>query len=88
MTRIDYLMQDKKRVMQFMHMLYFRDFDCLHCPFDPDKGIFLGCDFSADEDSIECSFSKYLDVKDFLLEESPNKKSLTLKKQNSGYCHD
>ena len=78
MTRIDYLMQDKERVIQFMRQLYAHDFDCQYCPLCTDKGIILGCATSADEDSIECSISDYLDIEDFLLEEIPNEVELEM----------
>ncbi len=42
MTRIDYLLQDKERVIKFMRLLYTDDLDCQFYPLCSDKGIILG----------------------------------------------
>lgn len=92
MTRIDYLMQDREKVIQFINQLIrqiFSNFDqdCQGCPFCNEEGILLGCNISAEEDSVECAMNKY-DIEDFLLEEMPSKNNLTLGKtckKNSKY---
>lgn len=74
MTRIDYLMQDKQRVIDFMEILVMNDRDCQMCPFCID-GIIIGCANSQDGDFVECSIEDNGCVEDFLTEEMPSEKT-------------
>ncbi len=89
MTRIDYLMQDREKVIQFINQLIrqiFSNFewDCQGCPFRNEEGILLGCNISADEDSVKCAMSEY-EIEDFLLEEMPSEE--VIKKMEKKRSH-
>lgn len=75
MKRIDYLMQDKQRVIDFMDILVMNDKDCSVCPFCI-NGITSGCAISQDEDSVECSLWDYECAEDFLTDEMPSEETM------------
>lgn len=80
MTRIDYLMQDKQRVLDFMEILVMNDRDCQMCPFCKD-GIIMGCATSSDGDFVDCSIGDYGSVEDFLTEEMPSEETMKMWKE-------
>lgn len=81
LTRLDWLRQDRDKLIRFINMIASDDYDCQNCPFMREDGMLYGCNAGhgcTDEDTydeIDCQLN-YEDATDFLAEEMPTEEQM------------
>ncbi len=82
MKRLDWLMKDREKLKDFIHITINEEYDCSQCPFCGEDGFLMGCNAghanNENDDTyyeIDCQLN-YEDVIDFLEEEMPTKEQM------------
>lgn len=84
-TRIEWLMQDKDKLLRFIEMVSKGEQDCGYCPFVNEDGILYGCCYSDPEDELYIQDCRMIDndIEDFLKEEMPTEEQMKEWKKRS-----
>lgn len=75
MSRLDYLIKDKRKLKDFISLVVNQEYDCSQCPFCNEEGLLMGCNAGYEYDDIDCQLN-YENVIDFLEEEMPTKEQM------------
>ena len=77
-TRLEWLMQNEIKLVEFLKLLDGNDRDCQDCPFMRDDGMLYGCCYSDPEEPFlitDCEISE-VGVEDFLKQEMPTEEQM------------
>ena len=86
MKRLDWLMQDREKLKDFIEMVEKQDYDCQNCPFMREDGWVYGCNAGGVDidgepnDEMDCQLN-YEDASDFLEEEMPTEEQIEIWKK-------
>lgn len=85
MTRLEWLMQDKEKLLRFIDMVSKGEQDCGYCPFVSEDGILPGCCYGDPENEWEIQDCRMIDndIDDFLQEQMPTEEQMKEWKKRS-----